>query len=131
MKNCSRYEHPMSHVLTIDIKKQRLRIYLHALHDIGDPKYIQLLVNPASRILAVRSCREKDKYAQKIYWKTIKDKGQCCELYSKDLIDGLQPVLPQTPKPCSYRIYGKVDYGSARFDLKDAIPIDNEEEPCQ
>ena len=128
MKNFCRYENPMTNALTIDLKKKRIRIYLYALHDIGDPEYIQLLVNPASRTIAVRSCREDEKYAQKIYWKNLKDKGQSCELYSKDLIDGLQPVLPQTPKPCSYRIYGRTSLNkSALFDLERAVPIDDED----
>lgn len=129
MQSLSRYEHPESHVLTIDPKKQRLRIYIEALHAIGDPNYIQLLVNPKSRTIAVRGCKEKDEYAQRIYWKTLKDKGQCCELYSKDLIDGLKPVLPYYPKPCSYRIFGTIkgSLRSALFELERAVPIDDEE----
>ena len=33
-------------VLCIDLKKNRIRIHKLTLHMLGDPEYIQLLVNP-------------------------------------------------------------------------------------
>ena len=39
--------------LVIDAKKNRLRIYKTTLHELGDPKYIQLLVDPDQRNLVI------------------------------------------------------------------------------
>ena len=39
--------------LSVDLKKGRLRIHKAVLHSLGDPKYIQLLVNPEAMAVAV------------------------------------------------------------------------------
>ena len=41
-------------LMTIDVRKGRLRIYKSTLHRLNDPKAIQLLVNPASKVIAIR-----------------------------------------------------------------------------
>ena len=39
-------------VLCIDLKKNRIRIHKLTLHMLGDPEYIQLLVNPQDSMIA-------------------------------------------------------------------------------
>ena len=41
-------------ILCIDLKKNRIRIHKLTLHMLGDPEYIQLLVNPDSHMIAVK-----------------------------------------------------------------------------
>lgn len=41
--------------ISIDLKKSRLRIHKASLHLIGDPLYIQLLVNREAQQVAIRS----------------------------------------------------------------------------
>ena len=41
-------------VLCIDLKKNRIRIHKLTLHMLGDPEYIQLLVNPQNSMIAIR-----------------------------------------------------------------------------
>ena len=52
----------VSAAISVDIKKSRIRIYRTTLTQLGLPKYIQLLVNPNDRMIAVRGldkrCRE-------------------------------------------------------------------------
>ena len=42
-------------IISVDLKKNRIRIHKSTLHLLGDPPYIQLLVNPDKQIVAVRS----------------------------------------------------------------------------
>lgn len=44
---------PQPIVMTIDTKKPRLRIYKATIHQMGDPKYLQLMINPDSRRIAL------------------------------------------------------------------------------
>ena len=41
--------------ITIDMKKYRLRVHKEILHLLGDPPYIQLLVNPVDKLVAIRA----------------------------------------------------------------------------
>ena len=41
--------------IVVDLKKFRIRIHRPTLHAIGDPKLIQLLVNPEKRAVAIRA----------------------------------------------------------------------------
>lgn len=46
-------------ILFIDLKKNRIRIHKQTLHLLGDPEYIQLLINPVTRLIAVRRSIQK------------------------------------------------------------------------
>ncbi len=46
-------------ILCIDLKKNRIRIHRQTLHLLGDPDYIQLLVNP-SKMMAKYSISIKN-----------------------------------------------------------------------
>ena len=70
------------------------------MHLLGNPKYVQLIVNPQKAIFGVRSCRADDYRAERIHWDTLGDK-QSCEFYSKYLLQTLGSVcltLKQTEK---------------------------------
>lgn len=41
--------------MCVDLKQFRIRIYKTTLHSLGDPKYIQILVNPNDKAVAIRS----------------------------------------------------------------------------
>ena len=41
--------------MSVDLKKHRIRFFKSALHQIGDPTYIQLLVNPANMAVAIKA----------------------------------------------------------------------------
>ena len=53
-------------VLCIDLKKNRIRIHKLTLHMLGDPEYIQLLVNPKSSMIAVRKSVRRDYLAHRV-----------------------------------------------------------------
>ena len=41
-------------VLTVDLKKKRIRLYKHVLRLLDDPEYVQFLINPEKKIFIVR-----------------------------------------------------------------------------
>ena len=41
--------------ISVDVKKYRIRVFKKALHQIGDPDFIRLLVNPTDMLVAIRA----------------------------------------------------------------------------
>lgn len=126
-------------ILTIDLKKRRIRIYKQTLHLLDDPEYIQFFVKPEKKTLAITGGTEDDISPQKIYWTTLTDKRQCCEFYSKRLIGKLESLITNELSTTNntYRIFGEINKKKDRifFELSSAEIINDEAEieeavPC-
>ena len=89
--------------ITLDLKKQRIRIHNNTLHLLDDPTYIDLLVNPDQKILAVRASKSSYPFSHKIIYNTQQDH----ELYSKVLLRQLRILHPDLKTQNSYRLYGR------------------------
>lgn len=113
-------------ILTIDLKKNRIRIHKQTLHLLGDPEYIQLLVNPDARLIAVRRSIRKDYLAHRV----IITNSICYELCSTELIQTLQKVKTDLKAKNSYRIYGKYNAKEcvAHFDMDELVLINDIQE---
>ena len=111
-------EQTVQPVICIDRKKNRIRIHKQTLHMLGDPEYIQLLVNPNSGMFAIRGSFRGDHLAHKIKKYQISP-DNCYEIYSKNLMTALVKVNSDLQEDHSYRIYGEmIAYvGVARFNL--------------
>ena len=127
------YQSPIPHnmpVLTFDICKKRMRLYRHILRLLNMPEYVQFLVHPEKKVFIVRPAKGNDFGAQKIYWTVLNDKRQCCEFYSKDLVDAIQHFLLDDKNYHTYRVTG--DYYVRKniviFNLSKAEPIEDEPE---
>ena len=118
-------------VLFIDQKKARIRIHRNTLHMLGDPAFIQLLVNPESLTLAIRPAACADALAHRILWKKIGDK-QSYELHSSCLIHKFQGMCSGWECGESYRLFGEMLHSEniALFDLKKALPASLTQEEC-
>ena len=93
--------------LVIDLKRNRIRIHKKTLHILGDPDYVQILVNPESSSIAIRNCSANDFRSERIKWQKISGK-QCCEFYSKVLIKCLRGVCFDWKDDRSYKIDGNL-----------------------
>lgn len=104
--------------ISLDMKKFRIRIYKATLNLLGPPKYIQLLVNPAERIVAIRGLEERCKESHTVSFTCLKPDNSY-ELYSKQLILTLMSLLPNLEKDCTYRLLGEahIDERIAFFPL--------------
>ena len=116
-------------VIFIDLKKNRIRIYKRTLHLLGDPAYIQLLVNPASQTIVVRCTNGQDNLSHRIYWERL-IQHKCCELYSRDFLRTLRSTSQDWEENQTYRIYGTLvkPYKLAQFSMKNSIPINPKQE---
>ena len=116
------FESPV--VLTIDTKKNRLRIHKASLHKIGDPMFIQLLVNPVDMLVAIRGMDQEYSCDQTHRVRLVVHDSY--EIYSKHFVESLCSLKGiQTPGKI-YRLDGSV-YKNARillFPLNTLRPID-------
>lgn len=115
-------------LIVIDSKNSRIRIHRSTLHLLGDPEYIQFLINPDRLTLAIVSSR-KQKTANEIRWDRIAE-SKSCEIYSKILIRQLGSIWPGWKADGKYRLYGVCvsegllvlfDISSAEETGKDAV----------
>ena len=73
--------------VTIDLKKARIRIFKTTIHALGDPKHIQLLVNPVNKTVAIRSVEKEVSGDQAHRVKLVS--GDSYEIYSRSFISKL------------------------------------------
>ena len=93
--------------ISIDLKKSRLRIHKASLHLIGDPLYIQLLVNREAQQVAIRSVESSkfDSAAHKLNPSTM-DSDFSFEIYSRPFVEKLRAEFDCFHFGTSYRLIG-------------------------
>lgn len=105
-------------LLSVDIRKYRIRIHKATLNQLGSPEYIQLLVNPNDKVVAIRGLEKRCKEAHIVSYTHLKPDNPY-ELYSKQLITTLISLLPEPNGDCTYRLTGEIhiDKKAAFFPL--------------
>ena len=96
-------------LLSVDMKKYRIRIHKATLHLLGDPPYIQLLINPASSIVALKSVSRSTSKDQthRVPKKTLCSSNSV-EIYSKFFIDKLIELVPDLTDGNCYHMTGTI-----------------------
>jgi len=95
--------------LVVDLKKYRIRIHKNVLRLIGEPHYIQLLVNPIAKTVAVRGVEKnyaKDQTHRIDRRKMNSDNSY--EIYSKDFVQTLCKVVGGLDEGYGYWMSGAV-----------------------
>ena len=117
-------------IISIDPRKNRIRIYKSALRLFDKPKYVQILVNPENSVIAIQclDVRPAHQY-HRIQWKKLENRNSF-EIYSSFLVDKLKKVCVDWPNHDSYRVVGKYHKKNriASFDLLTAVPVSAETE---
>lgn len=115
-------------VISIDPKKNRIRIFKKTLRALEMPRYIQILVNPDTSVIAIQ-CMDTRPLHQyhRIKWKELEARRNY-EIYSSFLVDKLKAVCVDWSRHEAYRVYGRYYPNSrvAAFDLKNAVPFSGE-----
>ena len=108
------------------MKKHRIRLHKRTLHLLGDPKYVQILVNPTTATIAFRSSVALDYRAEKIKWTLVGGK-QCCEFYSKYLLNSLRDVGLERKDDHCYLVEGQLVATErlVKFCMADSILLDD------
>ena len=121
-------------VLCNILKKNRIRIHKHTLHMLGDPEYIQLLVNPDTHMIAVRKSVRQDYLAHHVRacYSDIRNSYElysryCYELYSTELLQALRHTGIYLEDNRSYRIYGALNPKEclASFSMNECVLVDD------
>ena len=112
--------------ISIDLKKYRIRIHKQTIHLLGDPKYIQLLVNPLTMAVAIRPVEKElsGDQSHKVNM-SLMNSDNSYEIYSRSFITRLCEVIGGLKDNCSYRLSGEV-ISSAVFSLKTIKRIEAE-----
>ena len=76
--------------ISIDMKKFRLRVHKAMLHLLGDPPFIQLLVNPVDRLVAIRAVDRgtRDNAIHKVNMSQLQSDFSI-EIYSREFVTKL------------------------------------------
>jgi len=104
--------------MTIDFRKMRIRLNKDSLHLLGDPKYIQLLVNINKHLIAIRAVDETQVDLQSYKINHI-DSEFPLEIYSSKLFTRLYSEFKCFNKEYSYHLPGKAQQseGIIFFDI--------------
>ena len=110
----------------IDMKKNRIRIHRRTLQMLGNPAYIQLLVNPDAKTIAVKRTTKLDHLAHRI----PKDEllhNKCCELYSRNFLKALRTTSCKWTDQKTYLIYGTLIESChlVQFSMEDSISVNH------
>lgn len=118
-------------IVSIDLKRNCIRIHRLTLHLLGDPEYIQLLINPETRKIALRPTVKQDYLAHHVRPSLLKTKN-CYELYSTDLMNTLRKFDCGWKCNCAYRIYGIMDHQQsiALFSMNDTVLLNTMTANC-
>lgn len=108
--------------IVIDLRWGIFRIYKNTLHILNDPNYIQFMVNPDTKTLAIRPATSRGVLAERIRWNVINN-NRCCELYSYTLTNHLANLYPEWDKNSAYKLEGKIfnQNNVISFNMADAV----------
>ena len=117
-------------LLSVDMKKYRIRVHKATLHLLGDPPYIQLLINPSAQVVALKSVRRSTSgdQAHRVSKKKLQSTNSI-EIYSKYFIDKLNELVPDLSDGCCYHMTGKLVPSEklAVFSFKTLTPFAEDE----
>lgn len=110
-------------ILSIDLKKSLIRVHRNTLRLLGDPDYIQLLINPNAKMIAIKAGDKRDYLAHKVR-KYRFETGYSYELYCKDLLQTMMTVDCGWEYGNIFRLYGQFNSkaGVIQFSMLETSP---------
>ena len=98
--------------LTLDMKRNRIRIYRATLRALGDPAYIQFLINPEELDIAILGSEIplSGGTANRVKIPNSRLDGKLSvEFYSAALLDGIYSIFGVLDREYNYRLTGEID----------------------
>ena len=102
-------EMPLTANLTIDLKRNRFRIYRKTLRHLGNPAFIQFLINPEELFIAILGSDKPIPGGTANRIDLNMDLKSCTEFYSAPLMEGLLKIFGALDYRYSYHLTGEVD----------------------
>lgn len=94
--------------LTIDLRRSRFRIYKQTLELLGNPAYIQFLINPEDLFIAILGS-DRPMSGGTSNRVTLSKAGKSVEFYSTALLDGIFKIYGVLDCRYSYHLSGEID----------------------
>ena len=100
-------------MISLDMKKRRLRIHKQTLKMMNNPECIYIWVNPEQKVIAICACENNSKDALKV------PTGRNCEIFSTSLFEELMNLNVGFQENSTYRLTGVLSQGQkvARFNI--------------
>ena len=98
--------------LTLDMKRNRIRIYRATPRALGDPAYIQFLINPEELYIAILGSEIplSGGTANRVKIPNSRLDGKLSvEFYSAALLDGIYSIFGVLDREYNYRLTGEID----------------------
>jgi len=98
--------------LTLDMQRNRVRIYRATLRALGDPSFIQFLINPEDLYIAIlgSDIPLSGGTANRVKIPSSRMDGKLSgEFYSSALLDGIYSIFGVLNRKYNYRLTGEID----------------------
>lgn len=117
-------------LLSLDCKRSRIRMHKAILPLIDNPKYIQLLLRPDTKEMALRGVDSALPNCETVRIKDCKDSASYAhEIYSSSFITALQAIADIPDPSITYHLPGRVfpSKRTAVFSLREITALSNKE----
>ena len=100
--------------ITLDMKKNRMRIHKNTMKTLDYPDYIYILVNPGTKKIVITKAKQSDKDAIHI----PKGVRSYCDIYSTELMEKISELNENITINVSYRLSGEERKDHVIFDIR-------------
>ncbi len=103
----------MKPTITLDMKKNRIRIHKNTLMILEYPEFIYILVNPQKKRIAICKAKNTDKDVIHI----SPHRCSYCDIYSTELMEKISALNENIMSNLSYRLSGEKSNNIVTFDI--------------
>ena len=114
--------------IAVDLKKYRIRIHRNTLAFLGTPKYIQLLVSPSAKMMAIQGVDTRTRFTHRVNLAALRPDNSY-EIYSSLFVSQLLALVTNLDAKCTYRLTGEIvaEENAAVFPLSTIQEVENME----
>ena len=112
--------------IAVDLKKYRIRIHRNTLALLGTPKYIQLLVSPSAKMMAIQGVDTRTRFTHRVNLSALRPDNSY-EIYSSLFVSQLLALVTDLYAKCTYRLTGEIitEENAAVFPLNTLQEVDS------
>lgn len=112
--------------IAVDLKKYRIRIHRNTLALLGTPKYIQLLVSPSAKMMAIQGVDTRTRFIHRVNLSALRPDNSY-EIYSSLFVSQLLALVTDLDAKCTYRLTGEIitEENAAVFPLNTLQEVDS------
>lgn len=113
--------------MSINIKNSLIIIHKNALRLLGNPEYIQILVNPAEKTIVLCQSFESDHLAHHVNKDIFIEARKSLKIHSYALTCNLHKVNPLWNKDTTYRLTGEfiTQLNIIKFRMNNSLTVDD------